>query len=85
MEYRVELTNRAKKGLRALGRADQAKCLAVIEALATNPKDGAQKLKGTANGYKVVVTYHVRVVFTVDDAAAKVVVTNVGQREGVYR
>lgn len=87
MSYRVELSNRAKKGLKGLSHRDRELCMGVIRDLREHPiPAGAEPMTGQYKGsFKIKVTHHLRVAFTVEHKDRVVVVTRAGQREGVYR
>lgn len=82
--YSVSLKRSAEKELRALPRADVARLVKRIGALADNPRPhGAEKLSG-GEQYRVRQGDY-RIVYSIDDAAFRVEVVKIGHRREVYR
>ena len=69
-----------------LTRKDQVRVDDAVAALALDPRPmKAKKLEPkSANRYRLAVTFHVRVICAIDDAAGKILVLAAGQREGIY-
>jgi mRNA interferase RelE/StbE len=84
--YRVELSRRAAKDLKALDGAAQTRVTAVIQALAHDPRPaGAKRLKGYEGEALRVRAGDYRVIYKVDDAVRIVAVVRIGHRREIYR
>lgn len=82
--YRLLFKESVAKDLRPLPKADVARVLRRIEALAENPRPaGCEKLSGQEK-YRVRQGVY-RIVYQVDDEQRLVVVVKVGHRREVYR
>ncbi len=82
--YRLLFKESVAKDLRPLPKADVARVLSRIEALAENPRPaGCEKLSGQEK-YRVRQGVY-RIVYQVDDEQRLVVVVKVGHRREVYR
>jgi mRNA interferase RelE/StbE len=85
--YRLELSTRAQKDLRALARADarQARALqTVLLALAQDPRPaGCRKLAGPYDLYRIRVGDH-RILYRVEDTVITVTVARVANRREAY-
>lgn len=85
MSYRVEISRRAAKSLRALPRKEQQRIRAVIDLLAENPRPpGCVALAGEDRAYRVR-SGDYRVVYEVYDDRLIVQVVRLGHRREVYR
>ena len=85
MTYRVRIERTAGKAFDALPPATKQRVAAAIDLLAENPRHfGVIKLAGTDNGYRVRVG-RFRLVFTIDDTAARVYVVRIATRQAVYK
>lgn len=85
--YRVELSKRAIKELKALEAPASADVLAAIKALADDPRPatGVKRLKGYSGQALRLRVGDYRVIYTVDDAVRVVAVVRIGHRREVYR
>lgn len=82
--YRLLFKQSVAKDLRLLPKADVARVLRRIEALAENPRpSGCEKLSGQEK-YRVRQGVY-RIVYQVDDEQRVVLVVKVGHRRDVYR
>lgn len=82
--YRLLFKQSVAKDLRPLPKADVARILKRIEALAENPRPpGCEKLSGQEK-YRVRQGVY-RIVYQVDDEQRVVLVVKVGHRRDVYR
>jgi mRNA interferase RelE/StbE len=82
--YRIEIAPAARKGLRALPRADLVRVDAAIQALAAEPRPhGCVKLTNQPAWRIRIGTY--RVIYEIHDGALVVVVVDVGHRRDIYR
>ncbi len=82
--YRVDLRPRAEKEIDALGAATRVRVLAVIAALATEPRPvGVLKLTAET-AYRIRVGDY-RIVFEIADDDQRVTITRVRHRRDVYR
>lgn len=85
MSYAVHLERAAGKAFDALPPATKRRVAAAIDLLAENPRHfGVIKLACTDNGYRVRVG-RFRLVFTIDDTAARVYVVRIATRQAVYK
>jgi mRNA interferase RelE/StbE len=84
--YRLRLKVSAGKELAAVGsKADRARIVAKIEALASNPRPhGCEKLAGFDDRYRVRQGNY-RVVYLIDDSTHEIVIYKIGDRKDVYR
>lgn len=83
--YNVIIKASAKKELAALPKPVVARMVAVIEALAVEPRpNGVRKLTGTNNIYRVRVADY-RVVYRIEDDTLIIEVVRVAHRKEVYR
>jgi mRNA interferase RelE/StbE len=82
--YRLLIKPSAAKELEALPRRDRVRVVARIQQLAAEPRPvGCEKLSGQVN-YRVRQGPY-RVLYSVDDTQASVVVAKIGHRRDVYR
>jgi mRNA interferase RelE/StbE len=85
MSYTVRIERAAGKAFDRLPPATQRRIATAIDALAENPRPvGVIKLTDSDNGYRVRVGRY-RIVFVIDDAAARVSIVRIGTRQGVYQ
>jgi mRNA interferase RelE/StbE len=84
--YRLVIKSSAAKELEAVGqKADRARLVASIQALAAQPKPmGAEKLSGQIDLYRIRVGNY-RVVYEIDNGQIVVTVIKVGHRKEIYR
>ena len=84
--YSLSIKPSAAKELEAVGtKADRARIVGKIQALANNPRpNGSEKLAGFDDRYRVR-QGHYRVVYEINDAASAVTIYKVGHRKDVYR
>ncbi len=84
--YRLRIKASAGKELAAVGtKADRARIVAKIQALASNPRPhGSEKLAGFDDRYRVRQGNY-RVVYLIDDVAREVMIYKIGDRKDVYR
>lgn len=83
--YSVEVTRTAEKQLRRIAKRDRSRVLDAIEALGTKPRpEGARKLQGYEDIYRVRVGKY-RIVYEVIDDRVVVIVLKVGHRKDIYR
>ena len=84
MAYRLEFTAGATRQFRKLPKHIQTRLAPYISALANSPRPaGAKKLKGT-EGYRIRVGDY-RVLYEIQDNAARILIVSVGHRREVYR
>lgn len=84
MSYRVDIDPKAEKAIARIARRDQVRIFKAIAALADDPRPhGVTKLSGF-DGYRIRVGDY-RIVYTIDDEVRIVNVTNVGNRDKIYR
>ena len=82
---KIEISRTAERQLKKLLRADQARVVQTIQALAEDPfPKGSRKLSGYDDVFRVR-TGRYRVLYSVSKSKLIVVVLKVGQREDVYR
>ena len=83
--YRTEFAPRAKKALDRLPKRDGDRIAVAIAALATGPRDRAEKISGAENLYRIRVGSF-RVIFEIAEATKLVVILKVARRsETTYR
>ncbi len=85
MTYRVELSRQAERYLRRLRPSDQARLALRIDEIATDPFGPHTKPLSNLAGRRAARVGDYRMVFTVDDAAGAVYVSDLGPRGDVYR
>lgn len=86
MAYTVEIAPAAKRQIRALPKAAQARVVERLRALAEEPRPrGAKKLQGEAGDFYRVRVGDYRVVYSVDGKKLEVLVVKVAHRREVYR
>jgi mRNA interferase RelE/StbE len=84
--YRLRIKASAGKELAAVAsKADRARIVAKIDALAANPRPhGCEKLAGFDHRYRIRQGNY-RIVYLIDDAAREVMIYKIGDRKDVYR
>jgi mRNA interferase RelE/StbE len=83
--YRIEFRGSAERELRNLDRQMVGRIMVAIEALADQPRPpGTRKLAGAEHTFRVRVGDY-RVVYTVDDGQAVVLIERVRHRKDAYR
>jgi len=82
--YRLLIKPSAAKDLEALPLKDRKRIVAKIQRLGSNPRpDGAEKLSGQ-DKYRLRQSDY-RVLYSIDDTQATVVIVRIGHRREVYR
>lgn len=82
--YRIEVTPRAQKDLRALPVRERKRVADQIDALKTDPRPtGCKKLKGREDFYRVRVGDY-RVVYQIEDEVLLILIVRVGDRKEIY-
>jgi mRNA interferase RelE/StbE len=82
--YRLLVKPSAARELEAVPRRDRVRLVTRIQHLAADPRPpGCEKLSGQEN-YRVR-QGHYRVLYSIDDAEASVVIVKIGHRREVYR
>jgi mRNA interferase RelE/StbE len=85
MRYSIEFTASALREFRALGRQQQRRIGAKIDALANEPlPDGVKKLKGVSEHFRLRVGDY-RVIYRVERNRVVIVIVRIGHRREVYR
>ena len=85
MTYQVRIERAAGKAFDNLPPVTKQRIAAAIDLLAENPRHfGVIKLADTDNGYRVRVGRY-RIVFSIDDAAARVSIVRIASRQGAYK
>ncbi len=85
--YTVEYTDRAKKDLHRLERADAQRIVRAVRSMKENPREHVEKLK-TSAGAVPIYSFHVgqfRVLLEIVDARLLVLVLEVRHRKTSYR
>ena len=82
--YRIEVTPRALKDLRALPKKERQRIAEQIDALKTDPRPtGCKKLKGREDFYRIRVGDY-RVVYQIEDEVLLILIVRVGDRKEIY-
>ena len=82
--YRIEVTPRAHKDLRALPKKERQRIAEQIDALKTDPRPtGCKKLKGREDFYRIRVGDY-RVVYQIEDEVLLILIVRVGDRKEIY-
>ena len=82
--YRVEVTPRARRDLRALPARDRKRVADQIDALKSDPRPtGCRKLKGRENFYRIRVGDY-RVVYQIEGEVLLILIVRVGDRKEIY-
>ena len=85
MEYRVEISPRATKQIRALSLQVQIRIFAALDKLQLDPRPpGCTQLAGPDVFYRIRVGDY-RIIYAIEDDTLLVLVTKVGHRGDVYR
>ncbi len=84
MSYRIEVTPRAQKDLKALPVRERHRVAERIDALKTDPRpEGCKKLKGREDFYRIRVGAY-RVVYLVQDEVLLILIVRIGDRKEIY-
>ena len=84
MAYRIEVTPRARKNLRALPKRERQRTAEQIDALKTDPRPtGCKKLKGRKDFYRIRVGDY-RVVYQIKDEVLLILIVRIGNRKETY-
>ena len=83
--YEIDLKSSARKDLRDLERPVISRIGAAIDGLVTEPRPpGCRKLEGEDESWRVRVGDY-RIVYSIDDAAGKILIIAVRHRREAYR
>jgi mRNA interferase RelE/StbE len=85
VSYTVELSRDAARYLRSLGHPDQERIARRIEQIAADPYGPHTKPLTDLAGRRAARVGDYRIVFTVDDEARVVAISDIGPRGQVYR
>ena len=84
MAYKIEVTPRTQKDLKALPVQERQRVADRIDALKTDPSPESYKeQKGREDFYRIRVGYH-RVVYQVEDEVLLILIVRVGDRKEIY-
>lgn len=84
MAYRIEVTPRALKDLKALPTRERQRVADQIDALMINPRpQGCKKLKSREDFYRIRVGDY-RVVYRVEDKVLLILIVRIGDRKEIY-
>jgi len=84
MAYRIEVTPRARKDLKALSTRERQRVADQIDALKTNPRpQSCEKLKGREDFYRIRVGDY-RVIYRVEDKVLLILIVRIGDRKEIY-
>ncbi len=84
MAYRIEVTPRARKDLKALPTRERQRVADQIDALKTNPRpQNCKKLKGREDFYRIRVGDY-RVVYQVENEVLLILIVRIGDRKEIY-
>lgn len=85
MNFKVEISSKAKKVLKKLPKELALALLKEIETLKDNPyPKGYKKLSGYNNFYRI--RYRDwRIIYAIDKQKIVILITNIGQRKDIYR
>jgi len=84
MAYRIEVTPRARKDLKALSMRERKRVGNQIDALKDNPRpQGCRKLKGREDFYRIQVGDY-RVVYQIEDEVLLILLVRIGDRKEIY-
>jgi mRNA interferase RelE/StbE len=82
--YRIEVTPRAQKDLKALPKRERRRVAEQIDALTTDPRPtGCKKLKGREDFYRIRVGDY-RVIYQIEDEILLILIVRVGDRKEIY-
>ena len=85
MSYRIELSRQAAHYLRRLNRPDQERMARRIDQIAADPYGQHTKALTNLTGRRAARVGAYRIIFTVDDQAQIVSISDIGPRGQVYR
>ncbi len=84
MAYRIEVTPRALKYLKALPTRERQRMADQIDALGNNPRpQNCKKLKGREDFYRIRVGDY-RVVYRIEDDVLLILIVRIGDRKEIY-
>ena len=84
MIFRIEVTPRARKDLKALPKRERQRVSEQIDGLKTDPRPvGCKKLEGREDFYRIRVGDH-RVVCQIEDDILLILIVRVGDRREIY-
>ncbi|MFH1763617.1 MAG: type II toxin-antitoxin system RelE/ParE family toxin [Gemmatimonadota bacterium] len=84
MAYRIEVTPRALKDLKALPTRERQRVAGEIDSLEDNPRpQSCKKLKGRKDFYRVRVGDY-RVVYRIEDEVLLILIVRIGDRKEIY-
>jgi mRNA interferase RelE/StbE len=82
--YRIEVTPRALKDLKALPKRERQRVAEQIDALKADPRPtGCRKLKGREDFYRIRVGSY-RVVYQIENEILLILIVRVGDRKEIY-
>jgi len=82
--YRIEVTPRAQKDLKALPTRERQRVAEQIDGLKTDPgPTGCKKLKGREDFYRIRVGDY-RVVYQIEDEVLFILIVRAGDRKEIY-
>ena len=82
--YRIEVTPRARKDLKALPTREKQRVAKQIDALKTDPRPtGCKKLQGREDFYRIRAGNY-RVVYQIEDEVLFILIVRVGDRKEIY-
>jgi mRNA interferase RelE/StbE len=82
--YRIEVTPRARKDLKALPKRERQRVAEQIDALKADPRPtGCKKLKGREDFYRIRVGSY-RVVYQIENEILLILIVRVGDRKEIY-
>lgn len=81
--YAIEFTAAAAKELRKLDPPARRRVVAAVEALSTDPRQGARKLIGLDDAWRIRVGDY-RILYEIDDVVVLITVIRIGHRRSVY-
>jgi mRNA interferase RelE/StbE len=83
MAYRIEITPRARKDLKALPVRERQRVAGQIDAMKTDPRPmGCKKLKGREDFWRIRVSDY-RVVYQIQDEILLILIVRVGDRKEI--
>lgn len=81
--YAIEFTAAAAKELRKLDPPARRRVVAAVEALSTDPRQGARKLIDLDDAWRIRVGDY-RILYEIDDVVVLITVIRIGHRRSVY-
>lgn len=82
--YRIEVTPRAQKDLKALPTRERQRVAEQIDALKIDPRPtGSRKLRGREDFYRIRAGDY-RVVYQIEDEVLLILIVRVGDRKEIY-